>query len=213
MRILSICVLLMISLSLSAQKICMADVFAQMPDSILSYISKNNRLDMIDFMKAEMKAEVTNKLEGKTTMLQLDSTYLKIQLNPAVLLEMKLLKPSFALPDSASMVVCMINTFGTNGSESKIEFYSSKWHKLHLEDPLMSIEQKDFLVRPDTMSIERFNDAVSQPDAYLFSASLSKDDESLTLTPSTTLLITEKQKIVNSLITTKKLYWNGNLFK
>ena len=55
-----------------------------------------------------MKSEVTNRFGGNTQMLKLDSTYLKIQLNPAVMLELKLLKPSAQLKDSAEWVVCML---------------------------------------------------------------------------------------------------------
>ncbi|MBR6998224.1 MAG: DUF3256 family protein, partial [Prevotella sp.] len=42
----------------------MADLFKAMPDSLMPYLTKNNRLDMIDFMEANMKAEITNQLEG-----------------------------------------------------------------------------------------------------------------------------------------------------
>lgn len=80
-------------------------IFVQMPDSLMPYLTKNNKLDMIDFVKANMKSEVNNRLNGTSVMLTLDSTYLKIQMNPAVNIEMKLLKPAGQLVDSAEWVV------------------------------------------------------------------------------------------------------------
>ena len=42
----------------------MRDVFRQMPDSIVPYLTENNRLDFIDFIDSNMKAEVTNAFGG-----------------------------------------------------------------------------------------------------------------------------------------------------
>ena len=48
--------------SAAAQTVTMAEVFKQMPDSLMPYITHNDRLDMIDYLDAGMKAEVTNRL-------------------------------------------------------------------------------------------------------------------------------------------------------
>ena len=45
--------------SLAAQK--MRDVFATMPDSVLGLMTKNNRLDCIDFIENDMEAKVRNR--------------------------------------------------------------------------------------------------------------------------------------------------------
>ena len=41
----------------SAQNLKMRDVFKQIPDSLVPYLSQNNRLDFIDFLDSNMKAE------------------------------------------------------------------------------------------------------------------------------------------------------------
>ena len=51
----------------STEEPTMAALFKAMPDSLMPYLTKNNRLDMIDFMEANMKAEITNQLEGRRT--------------------------------------------------------------------------------------------------------------------------------------------------
>ena len=43
-----------------AQDLKMRDVFNHMPDSLMPYLSHNNRLDFIDFIDSNMKSEVRN---------------------------------------------------------------------------------------------------------------------------------------------------------
>ena len=40
-----------------AEGLKMHDVFKQMPDTLLATLSENNRLDMLDFMASNMKAD------------------------------------------------------------------------------------------------------------------------------------------------------------
>lgn len=213
MRKLTLTILTMLCLSIKAQVVTMSEVFSQMPDSLLPYLTKNNKLDMVDFVNANMKAEITNKLDGLSTMVSLDSTYLKIQMNQAVTLEMKLLQSAVLLPDSSQWVVCLLKTIGCSGSESRVEFYSSKWTKLDIKSPLDGISINDLLVRPDTMSISKFNEVVSNPNAYMLSANLSESDNSINIKATTTLITTEQKDALNPLFCNKKLYWNGYLFK
>ena len=47
------CLLLLLAQTGRAEGLKMRDVFKQMPDSLLPYLSKNNRLDFIDFMESD----------------------------------------------------------------------------------------------------------------------------------------------------------------
>lgn len=132
------------SLSASAQQL-MRDVFSQMPDSVLTYLSANNRLDMIDFMAANMKAEVTNAFEGKSQMLALTDDSLSVQLNSAVRLDMLLL-PTTATVDSCQQVVALIYTyhFASGEEERIVRCYSLRLRELPGGAPL-SIADKQRL--------------------------------------------------------------------
>ena len=44
------------------------DALKLMPDSLVPYLSLNNRLDMVDFMDAKMRAAVDNSLGGESEM-------------------------------------------------------------------------------------------------------------------------------------------------
>ena len=72
--------------SLHAQTV--RDYFKQMPDSLMPYLTTNNRLDLIDFMEAGMKSVVTNRLDGETEMLHRSDDSLSVRMSKALLVEM-----------------------------------------------------------------------------------------------------------------------------
>ena len=65
------------------------EAFKAMPDSLVPYLTANNRLDLMDFMDAKMKAVVTNLLEGQTEMTFLSDDSLSIRMSEALTIEMK----------------------------------------------------------------------------------------------------------------------------
>jgi len=89
----------------------MRDVFLQMPDSLFPYLTENSRLDFLDFMDSNMKAEVRNELGGKSVMTVLTPSGLEIQLSELAHVAMRLLPVSEDI-DSCRLVVCMITTYG-----------------------------------------------------------------------------------------------------
>ena len=111
----------------------MRDVFLQMPDSLLPYLTANNRLDFIDFLDSGMKAGVANELGGKSEMLTLTDTTLTLQASAAKLVQMQLMPVSNPV-DSCNQVVCVI--IPSDGAESTwlhtSHFPNSlMWHLLH----------------------------------------------------------------------------------
>ncbi len=91
-RHLTILLLSVLTTLLSAQTVApadsltAADIFRQLPDSLTPYLSQNNRLDMLDFMSANMKAEVTNLLDGKSEMTLLSPDSLSVRLSDVLTL-------------------------------------------------------------------------------------------------------------------------------
>ncbi len=80
-------ILYLFSVSASAQTV--REAFKAMPDSLMPYLTANNRLDLMDFMDAKMKAAVTNRLEGQTEMTFLSDDSLSIRMSDALTVEMK----------------------------------------------------------------------------------------------------------------------------
>ena len=96
----------------SAQSITMRDVFRQMPDSLMPYLSKNNRLDFIDFLDSGMKAEVKNQLGGTSQMIALGDDSLTIRMNPS-------LRTDMLLMDSTVVMIETYTTLPPPGSPSQ----------------------------------------------------------------------------------------------
>jgi len=138
-----------------AQDKTMTDLFKAMPDSLFPYLSKNNRLDMLDFMEAGMKAEVVNLLEGKSEMLALTHDSLSIRMSSTMQLDMKLI--TLDSPVDSSMIgirVHRIYTINENQTEHITDEYSSVWRLLQSH-----VERSSLLLRDDRLL---------QPSTYLF---------------------------------------------
>jgi hypothetical protein len=109
----------------------MSDLLKAMPDSLTPYLSANNRLDLIDFKAAGMKAEVSNALDGKTTLTTLTDRYALMALSEASKMEMLL------LDKAASQVLCVVSTYGMDIQESVVRFYTTDWQPLETRDYVM----------------------------------------------------------------------------
>jgi len=139
--------LVCVPLCLHAQEPTMASFFKQMPDSLMPYLSKNNRLDMVDFMEANMKAEVTNLLEGKSCMTALTSDSLSIRMNDVLQVNMRLLPPHAAADSSKQMIrVRRIYTIKENQTMSIVNVYDTAWKLLH-----SYVEQSALLEREESL--------------------------------------------------------------
>ena len=102
----------------------MSEALKSMPDSLMPYLTHNNRLDCIDFCEANMKAEVRNVFEGKSELLKLTTNYALFRMNDAASVECCMLEAR------GQYVICMIQTYGTDLRESVISFYTTSWKQL-----------------------------------------------------------------------------------
>ena len=146
--------MLLMIFAVSASAIEMKDVFSAMPDSVLPTLTRNNRLDMIDFVSSGMKAVVNDVFNEKSTLDTLTADYLHITLSEAVKVEMKLLPSSRQLVDSAEQVVCMVMTYGTKPIESKVQLFTSKWTPLSSPIPSCGNQTATLSIASDTLSLE-----------------------------------------------------------
>lgn len=108
------------------EKLNMRNLFKQMPDSIMPYLTQNNRLDMMDFMDAKMKAGVNNLLGGESEMTFLSDDSLCIKLSNAMTIELKL-----EIEDNEQVII-MKKTIQTEKRQKEILIgrYSSSWRPI-----------------------------------------------------------------------------------
>ena len=128
-RLLFAFLLITATLSSMADTLTIKELFKEMPDSIIPYLSKNNRLDFIDFMESKMKAEVTNEMGGKSLMTELTDDSISICLNEACRLDMLLLNVTHDV-DSCRQVIAIVRTVGLENDIQESEepqYFSVRW--------------------------------------------------------------------------------------
>ena len=108
------------------QRLTASAVFRTMPDSLLPVLSHNNRLDMVDFMEAGMRAEVTNLLEGSSEMTTLTDDSLSIRMDTVLRFDMLL------RTETDSTIVCLRRTYKISECQMEIveNDYTTTWHPI-----------------------------------------------------------------------------------
>lgn len=198
------------SSTLKAQSPTAKEVFKAMPDSLLPYLSQNNRLDFIDFMESNMEAKVTNALNGKSEMTALSDRYLCLQLNEASRLQLRLL-PVNTPVDSMNYIVCMVRTYGVEAQSSVVSFYSCLWRQLELTvDQLVTTDQ--LLVRPSTMTNERFLEVRKILTPCFLQAELSPTDDIISFSVSNPVVPQDDEIDVGNVKALMSFKWNGVKF-
>ena len=150
--------------------------FVSMPDTILPLLTEINRADCIDFLESNMRAIVTNRLDGKSEMTTLTDNYIAIKLSEQSSWQMKVL----ALNDS-TQVLCTVFTACAPACDSHIKFYTTQWESLSLADYIQTMPTlSDYLpqLNESDYDIQTLN-AVKQADLLLIKMQLSADDNTL----------------------------------
>lgn len=153
------------------------DIYASTPDSIFPLLTKNNRLDQIDFRENNMQAVVKNKFDDHSELLVLNDKYLKLKLSEHCVVEMRLLSDS---------TFCMVQTYNAPAPDSRIRFFDTNWNELHQTFERPSVD--DFL--SEDVDIDTRLALQALP---LIKASLSESDDTITFELQTSEL-TRKQR-------------------
>ena len=154
------------------------DIYAEAPDSIFPLLTKNNRLDQIDFRENNMKADVKNKFEDHSELLVLNDKYLKLQLSKHCLVEMRLLNDS---------TFCMVQTYNAPASDSQIRFFDTSWNELPQTVERPSVDE--FLGEDVDIDV-----CLALQALPLIKASLSENSETVTFELQTSELTKEQKK-------------------
>ncbi|MCR4995096.1 MAG: DUF3256 family protein [Bacteroidales bacterium] len=203
-----------------SQPLLMRDVFAAMPDSVLPMVSKNNRLDCIDFKENNMEARVRNLLDEYVSLEALTADYARFRTSAASLLEMKLLPTS----DSTS-VLCVVFTaqMGEEGTalrmeDSHLAFYTTDWEPLPEQSEAFRqafdrLGVNAFLATEESVPSPYCVDALRSLNSFHpVGMAFSSDDATLTLSLQTAQLSKEEREAVRTYLRPVVLQWNGQAF-
>lgn len=130
--------LLFVSLIIDAQGLSIVECFKNMPDSVMPYLTHNNKLDMIDFLDAKMEAKVENRLHGTSEMTSLSKDTISLKMSDA-------LRVDLFLVEKDSTLICMKKTYIQKGRQTDVvmSYYSTDW------SPLYSVTREENLLLRD----------------------------------------------------------------
>lgn len=187
----------------------MERIFAEMPDSIVPVMTKNNRLDCIDFYKSKMKSNVENIYGGKSELLALGNDYLFIMPTQKSAVAMKRLATS-----SGDTIIVVVSTYLSPAKESDVVFYSGKWERLSAQKLISPPEKGDFYSKSDTCDAARLSYArAAGEDAFVY-AELSENEPVISYGLSLESLMPEDEAKVTPYLSSKIVYkWNGKAFE
>ena len=164
------------------EKLCaqtrIRDIYAAAPDSIFPLLTKNNRLDQIDFRENNMQAVVKNKFDDRVELLVLADRYLKLQLSEHCIVEMRLLSDS---------TFCLVQTYNAPAPDSRIHLFDAAWNELPMSIECPAVD--DFLSEDIDIDVR-----LSLQALPLIKASLSETDNSITFELQTSELTREQRK-------------------
>jgi len=123
--------------SVSAQTI--REAIKEMPDEVLPLFTKNDRLDFLDYLASNAKAEVKNRMGSMSEMTALTDDFVHIRVSEASELSLKLLQKG------TERVICMVFTCQVDSMfDSEIRFYDTKWNLLNTQQFLDIPKTNDF---------------------------------------------------------------------
>ncbi len=129
-------------------------LLAEMPDTLVPVLTRNNRLDCIDFINNRMTAVVENALGGRSQLLELTVDHAKLKLTDVSGLELM----RMSLTDT-TYVVCVVHAYSAPATESEMAFYSTDWQPLAVEDFWSWPEAETCWLTSDTCDVTKVEKA------------------------------------------------------
>ena len=179
--------LLLVFAAVQVQAKSIREVWTAMPDSMIPYLTKTLRLEMLDFTDMGVRADVKNVFGGVSEMDTLTADYLKVTLNVSSELQMKMLPVQ-----GSDSVVCVVRTYMGPVAESIVSVYSQDWTLIRTLD---------------------FTAAMETDEESLLSACLSAEDNTLFLKKEKILASKEDKEAGKDVVKQTTVKWDGETFK
>ena len=140
-RFLSILCLSLALVPLTGTARTIADFFASEPGNIFPLLTRTNRLDMVDYYNSGQMVTITNNLTGESSLLELDSIYLKVQSSKSRVVEMRMRTAG------KDTVITVIETVMTPVPDSRLSQWNVYWQRFTSDRLFTMPAIDDFLVR------------------------------------------------------------------
>ena len=140
-RFLSILFLSLALLPMTGTARTIADFFASEPGNIFPLLTRTNRLDMVDYHKSGQTVAIANNLTGESRLLELDSTYIKVQTSGSKMVEM-LMRTA-----GQDTVITVIETVMTPVPDSRLTQWNVHWQRFTSDRLFAMPAIDDFIVK------------------------------------------------------------------
>ena len=149
-----------------AQK--MSEVFASAPYDVLPLMTRNNRLDCIDFIENNMEARVKDRFDNDVVLEEMTADYLRLVTSKVSSTEMKIVDGRVYVSET-----CM-----GPAADTQVKVYDSKWNLIKV----VSRPEVEAFIRTDAKlgADERVLLIAEAKILTLIKGSLSKTDNTLT---------------------------------
>ena len=184
-------------LSVSAQSL--REVWVEMPDSILPYLSKSQRTELADYVDMKADPAVLNSFGDSVRIERMTNNYLLVKANEVTRLEIKLLDNN---------TLALVQTWMAPAAESKLSLFNLQWQPKEVV-----VDYKANIVKPESMSDEDFAELKTLMYPRLKEFRLSADNNSLSVSWNYPLLSKKDAKRVADLLKTQVLNWTGKDFR
>ena len=184
-------------LGVSAQSL--REVWIEMPDSILPYLSKSQRTELADYVEMKAEPAVLSTFGDSVRIERMTNNYLLLKANEATRLEIKLLDNN---------TLALVQTWMAPAAESKLSLFNLQWQPKEAV-----VEYKANIVKPDSMSDEDFSDLKTLMSPRLKEYRLSADNNSLSVSWNYPLLSKKDVKRVTEILKSQVLNWTGKDFR
>lgn len=184
-------------LCVSAQSL--REVWVEMPDSILPYLSKSQRTELADYVEMKAEPAVLSTFGDSVRIECMTNNYLLVKANELTRLEIKLLDNN---------TIALVQTWMAPAAESKLSFFNLQWQPKEVV-----VDYKVNIVKPESMSDEDFVDLKTLMFPRLKEYRLSADNNSLSVSWNYPLLSKKDVKRVADLLKPQVLNWTGKDFR
>jgi len=184
-------------LGVSAQSL--REVWIEMPDSILPYLSKSQRTELADYVEMKAEPAVLSTFGDSVRIERMTNNYLLLKANEATRLEIKLLDNN---------TLALVQTWMAPAAESKLSLFNLQWQPKEVV-----VDYKANIVKPESMNDEDFADLKTLMFPRLKEYRLSSDNNSLSVSWNYPLLSKKDVKRVTEILKSQVLNWTGKDFR
>ena len=175
------------------------EVWIEMPDSVLPYLSKSQRIELADYVDMKADPAVLNAFGDSVRIERMTNNYLLVKTSKVTRLEIKLLDNN---------TLALVQTWKAPVAESKLSLFNLQWQPKEAV-----VVYNENIVKPDSMSEEEFADLKSLMYPRMREYRLSAENNSLSVSWNYPLLSKKDAKRVADLLKMQVVNWTGKDFR